>query len=86
MISSCMFSVTPPAAKARHTTGIARISFPLSTRTSQAMPRRSAPVASNTANAPPMRKIRNTTSARCAIPRGIATMASNAPMRFASTS
>ena len=56
MISSCMFSTTPPVAKRTETTGMTSRSRPLSARTMDVTPRRSAPVSSTTVNAPPIRK------------------------------
>ena len=76
MISSCMFSTTPPVAKKIETMGMTSRSRPLSVRTSDVTPRRSAPVSSTTVNAPPMRNTRKITSAASAMPRGSATIAS----------
>ena len=85
MISSCMFAITPPVANATLTTGITKTSRFLRRATSQATPERSAPVSSITLNAPPMRKIRKITSARSAIPLGMATKASKNPTGVDST-
>lgn len=86
MISSCMFSMTPPVAKNSDTTGITRRSRPRSERISEVTPRFSAPVSSTTVNAPPMRKTRKITSAASAIPRGSATIASKKLTGLGSTS
>ena len=85
MISSCMFSTTPPVAKNSDTTGITSRSRPRNDRISEVTPRLSAPVSSTTVNAPPMRKTRKMTSAASAMPRGSATMASKNPTGFGST-
>ena len=86
MISSCMFSITPPVAKSIDTSGITSRSRPPNARISEVTPLRSAPVRSTTVNAPPIRNTRKMTSAASAIPRGSATTASNGPTGSGSTS
>ena len=86
MISSCRFWTTPPTAKGTDTTGMMSRSRPCSALVSDVTPRRSAPVASTTVNAPPIRKTRKMISAASAIPRGSATMASNRFTGLGSTS
>ena len=71
MISSCMFSSAPSVAKARLTAdddNRGRLVRPTSAPTS----RPSAPVASNSARAPPTNRIVRMTSAPAMIPRGTA--------------
>ena len=85
MISSCMLSSAPPNANTRHVTGMTNAARSASRRTSQSTPYASAPVRSTTANAPPMRNTKNTTSAASSRPFGIATTAANGPTGFAST-
>ena len=85
MISSCMFSRMPPRAKGRATIGISSASRWPKRRTSASTAARSAPVASTTVKAPPIRNTRNTTSAASAMPRGIATAAANRPTGAGST-
>jgi hypothetical protein len=77
MISSCMFSTTPPMPKASETKGTTRRSRPWRRRMSHETVRRSVPLSSTTVKAPPMRKTRKMTWAASAIPRGKATTALN---------
>ena len=86
MISSCMFSTTPPVAKRIETTGMTSRSRPCSMRIMDVTPRLSAPVSSTTVKAPPIRKTRKMTSAAEAMPRGSATIASKKPTGLGSTS
>ena len=85
MISSCMFSITPPVAKSRLITGMTSNCRRPSFATSHDTPVASAPVRSTTVNAAEPKRIRKTTSAALAIPRGMATIASKRPTGLGST-
>ena len=79
MISSCMFSVIPPSAKARTVIGMTSVSRRPNRFASQATASPSAPVCSTTAKAPPTQITRKTTDAASTSPLGTATTAWNIP-------
>ena len=85
MISSCKFSSAPPNANTAHTAGMTNPCRLARRTVSQSTARRSAPVRSTTANAPPTRNTKNTMSAALIIPLGISTTALKGPAGCAGT-